>query len=239
MLDSRLYPYIFERKSIRKYSVAPIGPDHIAAILNEISNLVPLFEGDRYNLELRADKFRIYAYCVNTLTGNANIGFVLQQLDLALHGLGLGRLWYGVGRAPSDIQVIPPLSYAICLKVGEADEPLSRQSVDEFKRKSISEVIDDAELYEIFEAVRLAPSATNAQPWLFKREGDAIYAFRLRLGFFKAAIYNRMNQCDMGIALCHAVLALEHNGYSITGIDSAPPITMPAGYEHTATIHLV
>ncbi len=238
MLNSDLYPHIFKRKSIRKYANTPLSVEQVDAAQEVLDSLVPLFPDEKYKLEFSPEKWRVYAYCENTVTGNANIGFLLQQLDLALHGLGLGRLWFGMGKEPKDIKTEPPLSYAICLKIGNPAETLSRESAAEFDRKPIGEVITDSDLQPVLEAVRLAPSAGNSQPWWFKLDGDAIRVYRKKPGFIKAAIMGRMNQGDMGIALCHAVLALEHAGYTVRGISANAPETIPDGYEYTATIQI-
>jgi hypothetical protein len=238
MLNADLYPSIFERKSIRKYTDAPLTTEQTDAMQAAIAALVPLFPNEKYKLEFSPEKRRIYAYCENTAAGNANAGFLLQQLDLALFAAGLGRLWFGMGTDPKDIKPEPPLSYAICLKVGNAAEPLARQSESEFERKPIGEVIDNVDLQKTFKAVRLAPSAANSQPWRFVREGGVIRAFRKKPGFIKAIMFGRMNQCDMGIALCHAILALERDGYTVKGVSADAPGTVPDGYEHTASIQI-
>lgn len=238
MLNPALYNYIFERKSIRKYKDVPLSEDQIKVVHGVLAGLVPLFPAQKLVLEFSPEKQRIYAYCEDTVIGNANVGFQLQQVDLALFGAGLGRLWFGMGRAPKDIKETPPLSYAICMKVGRAAEPIARESTGEFKRKPIADVIDDETLWPAFEAARLAPSARNTQPWLFKREGDSIHAFRKIPGFVGAALIGRMNRGDMGIALCHAILGLEHEGHAVKEITHAAPASIPAGYEYTATIRL-
>jgi len=238
MLNPDLYPTIFKRKSIRKYSDAPLSAEQTDSVHAAIGSLAPLFPEEKYKLDFNPEKKRVYAYCEDTVAGNANVGFLLQQLDLALFGAGLGRLWYGMGRDPKDAKPTPPFSYDICMKVGTAAEPLARQSAAEFKRKPIGEVIADVGLQPAFEAVRLAPSANNTQPWRFTREGGAIHAFRKKPGFISAALYGRMNQGDMGIALCHAVLGLEHEGYTVKEIFVSTPMSVPDGCEYTATIRI-
>jgi hypothetical protein len=236
MLNSDIYPHIFTRKAIRKYAEAPLSAEQTGVIRDAIGGLAPLFPDEKYQLEFAPAKQRVYAYGENTITGNANVGFLLQQLDLALFGAGLGRLWYGTGREPKDIKPTPPLTYVICLKVGVAAEPLARQTSAEFDRKPLSEVTADEELQNVFAAVRLVPSARNMQPWQFVREGDAIHAFHKKPGLIAAALLGRMSQSDMGIALCHAVLALEHEGYTIKDISAHAQVSIPDGYEYTATI---
>jgi hypothetical protein len=242
MLNSDLYPHMFTRKSIRKYTDTPLSAGQIDAVRGALGGLVPLFPNETYTLELKPEKggvlHRIYAYCEDTVAGNANVGFLLQQLDLVLHGLGLGRLWFGMGKAPKGISCEPPLSYAICLKVGNAGEPLARRSTAEFDRKPIEDVMTDPGLQPVFEAVRLAPSANNIQPWRFAREGDLIHAYRKKLGAVRTAIFGRMTQGDMGIALCHAVLALAHEGYTVKGVSADTPGPAPEGWMYTASIQI-
>ena len=238
MLNPDLYSYVFRRKSVRKYEDGPLSAAQIEVVESTLAGLVPLFPDEKFALEFNPGKQRLYAYCENTVIGNANLGFLLQQVDLALFGAGLGRLWFGMGRAPRDIKEAPPLSYAICLKVGIAAEQIARENTTGFDRKPIEEVIADADLWAAFETVRLAPSARNVQPWWFEREGADIHAFRKKQGFVNAALIGRMNQGDMGIALCHAVLGLEHEGYVIKEIFHIAPESVPGGYEYTATIRI-
>ena len=238
MLNPDFYDNIFVRKSIRKYEDAPLSPEQIETVRGVLEGLVPLFPDEKRSLEFSPEKQRIYGYCENTVAGNANLGFLLQQVDLALFGAGLGRLWFGMGREPRDVEKTQPLSYAICMKVGISAEPIAREAMAGFSRKPIGEVIEDSALWPAFEAVRLAPSARNVQPWWFQPEGQSIHAFRKKQGFINAALLGRMNQGDMGIALCHAVLGLEHEGRAIKEIVRNAPEPVPAGYEYTATIRL-
>jgi len=244
MLNPNLYEPIFQRKSIRSYDDAPLTPDQLSFIKAEIGSVVPLLPAERFHLELgeAREGWRVYGYCENTPLSNANLGFAMQQLDLALHLQGLGRLWFGMGRDPGGAK--PPkgqglsgkgLSYAMCLKVGGAAEPLSRESAEEFKRKPIGEVVEGEGLYELFEAVRLAPSARNSQPWYFAQGEGAIQAWRKQPGLIGKLIIDRMNWIDMGIALCHAVLALEHAGKPFE-IEIAPPAQSREGYDYLLDI---
>jgi len=214
MLNPSLYPAIFARKSIRKFSDAPLTGDQLAQVKAEIAAVTPLLPNEIFALELHTSKegWRIYGYCENKPLSNVNLGYVMQQLDLALHVHGLGRLWYGFGRKPGDITPPKGLSYAMCLKIGNAAEELTRE-IHEFDRKQ--SVTPDAALVELLEPARLAPSAMNSQPWTFTAHGDDIHVWRDKLGL-KKLILDRMNLIDVGISLCHAVLALERAGKTVT-----------------------
>jgi len=154
---------------------------------------------------------------------------VMQQLDLALHLRGLGRLWYGFGREPRDSNPPKGLSYAMCLKIGNAAEPLTRESSGFDRRASIvyaDEMHCHASLQELLEPARLAPSAMNSQPWLFSAGGDAIHVWQKKLGL-KKLFLGRMNQIDMGICLCHAALAIAQAGKGFTVEVKSPAQAVP------------
>jgi len=239
MLNPNLYAPIFARKSVRKYAETPLSPAQLGVIKAEIARAVPLLPDEKYKIELGEAKegWRVYGFCENTPLSNANLGFLLQQLDLALHLQGMGRLWFGMGRSTGGIKAPAGLSYAMCLKVGVAAEPIARESINEFDRRPIHEIIDEDGLYALFEPVRLAPSARNSQPWYFTEDDDRIVVWRKQPGIMDKLLIlmDRMNWIDMGIALCHAVLALEHAGKAFKiKIDS--PAKAREGYDYLLTL---
>jgi len=239
MLNPSLYEPIFTRKSVRKYAETPLTSAQLDAVRAEIAKAVPLLPGEKYKLEPGESKegWRVYGYCENTPRSNANLGFLLQQLDLALYLQGLGRLWFGMGREPGGLKPPAGLSYAMCLKVGVAAEPIARADTSAFDRKPIGEVIDNADLYELFEPVRLAPSARNMQSWYFTQSGDKLTVWRKQpTGILKRMI-DRMNWVDMGICLCHMVLSLERAGVKYEIKFDAPGKGIE-GYDYLMTLEM-
>ncbi|MDR0531871.1 MAG: nitroreductase family protein [Oscillospiraceae bacterium] len=244
MLNPELYPAMFHRKSIRKYTNAPFSPEQLSELKAALGAVVPLLPGERFQLELAPAKegWRVYGYCEDAPLANLNLGFVMQQLDLSLYNKGYGRCWFGMGRAPKDIKAAGGLAYGIALKVGNAAEPVARENPDEFDRKFIGEVIADESLHGHFEAVRLAPSAMNSQPWRFFANENKLHVFCAKPGA-KALLtlghLTRMNQIDMGIALCHAVLALEHAGRTVAVVPHAVEGTAPpAGFYYLLSLEM-
>lgn len=222
-----LYPAIFTRKSVRSYTGEPLTEDQLADLASFFSRTVPLLPEQPLEVVVRPDRgapHRALAYCENTIAGNANLGFRLQQMDLYLHTRGIGSLWYGMGRRPRDVPEMNPLSYAICMRFGHPGGPLGRDASG-FKRNPVETIVDDPECYPILEAARLAPSATNAQPWYFVAGENVIHAYREDIGFLRDKVYGRMRQVDMGIVLCHLVLSLQHAGYTVNAelLETAPP----------------
>ncbi|MDR2753840.1 MAG: hypothetical protein LBB50_05985 [Oscillospiraceae bacterium] len=182
MLDTSLYHAMLERRSIRHYDdTKPLTDEQIALAKASIANAQPLLPGETYRLELARAKegWRIYGFCEATQLSHVNLGFVMQQIDLALHAKGLGRLWFGMGLAPKDIQAPAGMVYAMAMKIGCASIALARPLAG-FDRKAIEEVTDAPTLHALLEPVRLAPSARNSQPWFFTLEGQTLHAWRAR-----------------------------------------------------------
>ena len=93
------------------------------------------------------------------------------------------------------------------------------------------------ELEKLLEPVRLAPSASNTQPWFFSGNKNEIIVSREKLSFIKAPIYKRMNQIDIGIAICHLWLSLDHEGKTLTFDFNAADV--PNGYEFMVKAEII
>ncbi|MPN46923.1 hypothetical protein SDC9_194522 [bioreactor metagenome] len=84
----------------------------------------------------------------------------------------------------------------------------------EFKRKPSDAVWQGAMRSEVMEAVRLAPSATNSQPWRFTVDDHRLTVFRdtAALSIIPPSRKPFFNTIDVGISLCFLELALTHAG---------------------------
>ncbi|WP_282730946.1 nitroreductase family protein [Methanobacterium alcaliphilum] len=89
---------------------------------------------------------------------------------------------------------------------------LHRSNISEFKRKSLHEITDIKGLDDILEAARIAPSATNAQPWFFKGNNNIIHTYTIKPNFVKGLFTKKYPPIDVGIALYHLKLVAEHLG---------------------------
>ena len=184
-----------------------------------------------------------------------NAGYVLQQVDLFLSASGLGSCWLGIAK-PNERTVAKTtkspedkrngLDYVIMLAFGRATVPLHRTGPAEFSRRSLGSIADRASLKgfagtsglpgveALLEPVRLAPSAVNSQPWHFSGDADAIVVSREKLNLLKEAYMGRLNQIDVGIALCHLELSLAHLGKCAAFDFEKSPA--PHGYESMARV---
>ncbi len=221
MEEKNFYEGIFKRKSIRKYDLEPIDEKTLGDISSYMDRVKPMYQDIKVKMKIVTQEvvknllpikapYYILLYSEEKEGYLRNAGFMLQQLDLFLSHNGLGSCWVGMAKPKKEITGEAGLKYVIALAFGSPAEALHRESVAEFKRKSIEEIREGDGKDQLIEAARLAPSATNSQPWFFKISGDNIHAFCIKLNFIKAIIYEKMNQIDMGIAICHLWISAKH-----------------------------
>lgn len=200
------------RRSVRAYRNEAIAPETLAALQERMAELVPLIPGAKVTgriiptrhgsfLQKWATPHFIVIFSEPTDDGLLNAGFMYQQLDLYAQSLGLGTCWVGLGSLEGGEPVPVGMKVAVMMAVGVPDGVARRTGAADFKRKAMAEITDrpDARL----EALRLAPSATNSQPWFVTHAGETLRIWREELGLIKQRTHGRMNKIDMGIGLCH------------------------------------
>ncbi|MFH5834964.1 nitroreductase family protein [Proteiniclasticum sp. C24MP] len=97
--------------------------------------------------------------------------------------------------------------------------PLSREEAKAYK--------------EVLEMVRLAPSASNKQPWRVLRVNGSFHFYEARSPGYSDAFSYDIQRLDLGIALCHFHLtASEKNLQGRIMMESAPDIDVPAHHEY-------
>jgi hypothetical protein len=212
-----LYETIFARRSVRKYDGMPLD----TAALNGIKSYVDSSKqlpGQSAKFEIVDDgklkggfaPHAILAYAGEDDAQFVNIGYTLQGVDLWLQANGYGSIWCGMA-SPKE----PTADYRILLGFGKTDVSL-RGGEDDYKRKKISEMSDTDNV--VSRAVRVAPSAVNFQPWkLSFTDGTVKIAANVR-GMGRV-IPGRLYLFDLGIALKHAEISLEHEGRRITAFE--------------------
>jgi len=232
-MQSELYEYISKRKSVRKYEDEPLDANALSEILefagtavrldNEIKTEIYIVPRDAVTLFLPVKSPQYLMFTSEAKDGYLeNAGFILQQIDLFLSSKGYGSCYVGMAMPSGEAKGMSELEYVIVLAFGRPAETLYRTDISQFRRKALSEIADASELIEdvdyfditadIIDSVRLAPSATNSQPWFLITDKRRLDFFCEKPNFIKAIGYKKMNRIDMGIALCHCALAAEHLG---------------------------
>ena len=234
-LDQNLYPVIMTRTSTRNYSDTPIPAAFVAELRTFIDEAVPLFPTEKAIFDILPHKgstMKIAAYAKSEPLALMNMAFILQQTDLYVQSKGYGALWNGTVRAPEKLKGDCP--YGISLLFGTPrDTPVPRTPA-EFKRKEPKEIAAAADLPAVIE-VRLAPSAVNRQPWYMVHTDQRIDFYCDRGSIITRTILRNMPWIDMGICLCHAVLALQKQGYSpVAKTDTTVP--EKEGYSYATSL---
>lgn len=245
---NQLYNGIFHRKSIRKYNLEPLSKEALEDIKAYAKGIKPLDDKIAYEFTFLESKevknlFPIKAphyVCIYSEKKEhylMNAGFILQEIDLYLSTKGIGCCWLGMAKPSKDIPIKRNgMDFVIMLAFGNPIEPLYRDQVDEFKRKPLSDISQIKEGEALLEPVRLSPSATNSQPWFFSGTINDIIVSREKLGLIKAAIYNNLNQIDVGICLKHLELAAANMEKKTQFIFEKEPC--PKGYEFMARVKI-
>lgn len=162
------------------------------------------------------------------------LGYVLEKFILYAASLGLGTCWMGGTFKRSDFAKLVELKggeiFPIVTPIGYPKD--QRSIVENFMRyaagsnqrkpwnelfynESFSNPIEfkDVEKYaDALEAVRLAPSASNKQPWKILKSGN-VYNFYLKAnkGYADGLGFN-IQKIDMGIAMSHFEMILQEKG---------------------------
>jgi nitroreductase len=217
------YDIIFKRKSIRNYDSNPLDNETLKNINSMIKNLKPLIEGIETDIRIISSddvKTRIMKKAPHYIVVFSeekegyltNVGYMLQQMDLILSAHGIGTCWQGIPTPNKDIIKSSKLKFVILMAFGTPNEPLHRQDVSEFKRKPLEKITDMEDCREILEAVRLAPSATNSQPWFLSGDRNSINVYSIKPNFLKALVVKKYIPIDIGILIYHLQVITEHLG---------------------------
>ncbi len=189
-----------------------------------------------------------------------NYAYHLEHLILIATDLGLGTCWLGGSFSRSDfsnsvrvrpeerIPAVTPVGYVTTAR--SFRDRILRWQAGSAQRKPWSElfchgtwdnrlVAEQSGPYSpVIEMVRLAPSASNRQPWrILKESGKSIFHFYLQRNTLYTQVAKTLMQAediqrlDMGIALCHFELAArELNLPGQWSVRSGTPLLAKAEY---------
>jgi hypothetical protein len=190
-------------------------------------------------------------------------GYLLEDVVLQATGLGLGTCWLGgtftrstftsrfggVGRAET-IPAVVSIGYP-----GDDGAERIREREEGTRRFPPDALFFDGEFgrplgreravgYEAaLDAVRMAPSATNKQPWRIVRRGDDWHFHLVRTKgygkgspWFKLLRIADLQRVDLGIAMCHFELVARESGRDGRWVVEDPGLPLPGpGIEYTVT----
>lgn len=184
-----------------------------------------------------------------------DFGYLMECVVLAATDLGLGTCWLGgsftrsgfasrIHAAPGEI--IPAVcSVGYAAQTGRMIDRVIRKNVranerlawpvlffeETFEKPLARESAGD--WAEVLEMLRLAPSASNKQPWRVVKQGRRWHFFLQRSAAYRENLVARslgvadMQRVDMGIAMCHFELSAQSAGKDIQWELSDPGLPLP------------
>jgi len=219
---------IYYRKSTRNYSDAVVEILENKGDLVEVFGLVPLLPDikvavrvlESHEVKNKKAKYCIGFYSEDKSLALENVGFIGQQLDLLLQSQGIATCWWGMKKPKKEFKKVDGLDCFITMMAGMPTKEEKREYPNGFKRKAAADIIvgdvaSDELSDKLIEAVRIAPSAVNRQPWLVGNDEDK-YNFYLK----KSAnpldlIIGDMRNIDLGIAIAHLFVQAKAEGFNV------------------------
>lgn len=171
------------------------------------------------------------------------VGYVFEKLVLYAASLGLGTCWLGGtfnrGEFAKAMKITDDEFFPIASPVGypapknHTVDKIMRKAIKADSRKPFEDLFfneslaaplsaENAGKYaDILEAVRLAPSAKNGQPWRIIKNGDSFHFFEKKT---IPSSNHDIQRLDIGIAGCHFDLAAREKGIKgrLTAVEDHP-----------------
>jgi hypothetical protein len=164
----------------------------------------------------------------NSLQAIIDYGYVGQFAALKLLEKDIGGVWLGgtfnrdtVKKSLNTNDLIPALIAIGYPKDQSFKEMAIRFAVkassrkdfkDLFTHKSGEAVSESHEYAKVLEALRVAPSGTNRQPWRVEVDNKNLNLYMLRTPNYAKELNYDVQGLDIGIGLAHLKIALDHFG---------------------------
>lgn len=236
-----LYEAIFSRKSTRKFLGSGMSDAELARVGQISESAERLYPEIPMQVHMVRDGLKIQAimhgiigsygkikaphYLVVTsedLNGYLeNVGYTIEQVVLEMTRLGIATCWIG-GHVDKQVlksvlEIEGPQVPVVLIAFGYPEHPgdVYRSDPLSAKRKSLNEIVSGSDEWawkDVIEAVRIAPSAANSQPWRLVLKNDLTHVFITRGNLVTQRLFGTINYVDAGIALCHLAIASRHSG---------------------------
>ena len=217
---------IFKRKSFHIFrDIGSIDPHELQCIEDAYKTFTPLVSDIKTTIKIvpaeettckRGQEYCILLYSEKKENYLQNIGYIGEQLDLYLASLGIGALWFGIGKP--DEPTHNGLDFVIMIAIAKMPEDRFRKDMFKSKRKPLQEIWAGEHYCAIGNIVRFTPSACNTQPWKVTAEEKCLTVYRYKKpgkrGIMPADKVVHYNRIDIGIFLCFLELCLMQSGIS-------------------------
>lgn len=190
--------------------------------------------------------------------GELAVGYEFEELMLKACAMNLGTVWIGgtmkrelfekacEKKDDERMPCISPLGTPAKMSFREtmmrkgvkADTRMKNEQLFFHQDMNHALFAEDEAVKDALEAVRLAPSAVNKQPWriIFK---DGLYHFyEFKSGGYESEAVGDMQKIDIGIALCHFELVLKERGYHCAYISAKPEIDTDPAMQYIVSLRV-
>lgn len=243
-----------DREKLERYAADIANPFHIPVRF-------VFLDADEYGLSspvLAGETLYVAGKIEKKPGAEAAFGYSFEKLVLYAWSLGIGTTWIGgtikrelfeKAAALGENEMMPcvsPLGYPA--EKRSVRETLMRKGVRADSRMPEDRLFFDgapdvplagqekAEIADLIEMVRWAPSAVNKQPWrIIRKDGEYHFYEKKDKGYVSDAAGD-VQKIDVGIALCHFMAGLEEKGDSPEAVIRDPGIAVPEDMEYIATV---
>lgn len=235
---------LYKRKSVRKYLNKQLPAEVFEEMQNIIQTAERLYPEIPMNIHIVKEGEKIHKissgfigsygkieaphYLVVTSEEKEgyleNIGFTLENVVLQLTEMNIGTCWIGGSINKSLLKNIITIEEkqfpVIVLSFGtpEKEEDLKPKTPDSYKRKALKDIIKgdlNSDWTYIMNAVRVAPSAVNFQPWRYIIDRNSVDLYVAKKLIITKHI-ELMQKIDAGISLSHLNIACKDKGISLS-----------------------
>ncbi len=220
-----------------------------------------LLDAERYGLSspvLSGETLYVAGITNKAPYADAAFGFSFEKLVLFARSLGIGTTWIGgtmkrelferaAGLSADErMPCVSPLGYPA--KKRSVRETLMRRGIGADSRLPADKLFFDgawdvglplpkqAEIADLIEMVRWAPSAVNRQPWRIIVSERDYHFYEKRDKGYRGEKTGDMQKIDVGIALCHFVTGSEERGEKPEVLTADPGFAVPENAEYIATV---
>ncbi len=176
----------------------------------------------------------------NTFKGMVDYGFLFEEVILRLTREAFGTVWLGgtFKRSHFEFEVdmeegeiipaISPVGYSAERSMREKilrgfAKAKTRKPFEElFFTPSLDPVDKHHVFFEYLELLRLAPSASNKQPWRVVVEDNVFHLYLSRTDGYAKHLPTDIQAIDIGIALSHLYLPVAEDGYTPEFVNETP-----------------
>ena len=193
-----------------------------------------------------------------TENGELAVGYEFEELMLKACSMNLGTVWIGgtmkremfeeacEKKDDERMPCISPLGTPAKMSFKEsmmrkgvkADTRMKNEQL--FFNQDMNHVLlpDEEAVKDALEAVRLAPSAVNKQPWRIIYKDGLYHFYEFQSGGYESEAVGDMQKIDIGIALCHFDLVLRERGYRCVYLCTKPQIDTDRAMQYIVSVEV-